>query len=100
MRRSLPARPGSGPCPSPQRQRRTAKTGRRHALANAIENAKVLAKAAGLNLKGITYIQFVPNMMQPGGMELALAEGEAVTPILPGQINVESYVNLTYEIAR
>ncbi len=70
------------------------------ALENAVENAKVLAKAAGLSLKGITYIQFVPNMMQPGGMELALAEGEAVTPILPGQITVESYVNLTYEIAR
>ncbi len=70
------------------------------ALENAVENAKVLAKAAGLNLKGITYIQFVPNMMQPGGMELALAEGQVVTPILPGQITVESYVNVTYEIAR
>jgi uncharacterized protein YggE len=67
------------------------------ALENAVENAKVLAKAAGLSLKGITYIQFVPNMMQPGGIELALAEGEAVTPILPGRITVESYVNLTYE---
>lgn len=83
-------------CDSDELQRQAAAM----ALANAIENAKVLAKAAGLNLKGITYIQFVPNMMQPGGMELALAEGEAVTPILPGQINVESYVNLTYEIAR
>lgn len=70
------------------------------ALENAVENAKVLAKAAGVSLKEITYIQFVPNMMQPGGTELALAEGEAVTPILPGQITVESYVNLTYEIAR
>jgi uncharacterized protein YggE len=70
------------------------------ALENAVENAKILAKTAGLSLKGITYIQFVPNMMQPGGMEIALAAGEAVTPILPGQITIESYVNLTYEIAR
>lgn len=70
------------------------------ALENAMENAKALAQAAGLVLKEITHIQFVPNIVQPGGMEMALAEGDAIVPITPGQIVVESYVNVTYELAR
>ena len=70
------------------------------ALKNAIENAKVLAQAADISLKGITYIQFVPNMIHPGGAEMIMAEGDVLTPVIPGQITVESYVNVTYELAR
>jgi uncharacterized protein YggE len=79
---------------SDELQRQAAET----ALKNAVENAEVLAKAAGVRLKGITYIQFVPTMMQPGGARITMAEGDSLTPVIPGQISFESYVNLTYEL--
>ena len=70
------------------------------ALENAMENAKVLARSAGLDLKEITYIQFVPNIVQPRGGEAVLAEGDALMPILPGQVVIDSYVNVTFELGR
>ena len=39
-------------------------------------------------------------MLQPGGPRFAVAEGDSLTPVIPGQITFESYVNLTYELAR
>ena len=68
------------------------------ALENAMEYGEELAKAAGLTIKRILHIQYVPGGAAYGYQEMALAEERIPTPITPGRILIESFVNVTFEV--
>ena len=68
------------------------------ALENAMEYGEELAKAAGLTIKRILHIQYVPGGAAYGYQEMALAEERIPTPITPGRIPIESFVNVTFEV--
>ncbi len=69
------------------------------ALENAVDYAKRLAKAAGLGVRRIKYIQYVPNNAEPGTEQTMQVEGVG-TPIVPGQITFESFVSVTFELTQ
>jgi uncharacterized protein len=69
------------------------------ALENALDYAKRISKAAGLSVKRIKYIQYVPNTAQPAADQTIQAEG-GVTPIAPGQLTFESFVSVTLEMTQ
>ena len=68
------------------------------ALNNAMEYGQELAKAAGLTIKRILHIRYVPGGSVYGYQHMALAEARPPTPIAPGQIPIEASVDVTFEV--
>lgn len=70
------------------------------ALEDAVDSAVKLAKTAGLRINGIQNIQYIPTRVEAGRGNALLAEA-AVTPVvIAGDISIESFVNVTFELAR
>jgi uncharacterized protein YggE len=68
------------------------------ALENAMDYGEELAKAAGLTIRRILYIQHAPGGTVYDYPVMAMAEERVPTPITPGQVSVESFVNVTFEV--
>jgi uncharacterized protein YggE len=68
------------------------------ALENAMEHAEELARVAGLSIKRILYIQYAPGGSLYNYPETTFAEQRISTPISPGEITLESFVNVTFEL--
>jgi len=68
------------------------------ALENAMEYGEELAKTAGLAIKKILYIHYVPGGAVYDYQRMALAEEGVPTPVSPGRIPVESYVNVSFSV--
>ncbi len=68
------------------------------AIENALELGEELARAAGLRVSRIVHIQHVSAGPVPEYREMAFAEARTPTPIAPGQIPVESYVQVSFEL--
>ena len=68
------------------------------ALENAVEYGEELAKASGLTIKRILYIRYVPGNAAFDFQDMALAEERISTPIAPGMVPIESFVNVTFEV--
>lgn len=68
------------------------------ALENAMEYGEELAKTAGLAINKILYIQYVPSGAVYDYQGMALAEEAVPTPVSPGRIPVESYVNVSFAV--
>jgi len=70
------------------------------ALENAVDCAKRLAKTAGLSVKRIKYIQYLPNNTESNPEVALRAEGATPVPVSPGQLTFESFVTVVYEIGQ
>ncbi len=70
------------------------------ALENAMDIAKRLAKTAGLSVKKIKFIQYLPNNTEPDADGPAQAQTEDAVPeqIGPEELIFESYVSVTFEL--
>ena len=68
------------------------------ALENAMEYGEELAKTAGLTIRRILYIQHAPGGAVYDYPVMAMAEERVPTPITPGRISVESFVNVIFEM--
>ena len=71
------------------------------ALNQAMGNAEDLAKAAGLKIRRIIKISYVPTEKRPLRQRLGEAQllgGGVQTPIEIGQIPIESHVNMVFEV--
>jgi len=68
------------------------------AFENAMEYGEELAKAAGLTIKRILYIQYVPGEAAHNYQRMTLAGERTPTPIVPGKVPIESFVNVSFEV--
>jgi len=68
------------------------------ALENAMEYGEVLAKTAGLAIEKILSIKYAPSSTVFNHQRLAFAEEGAGTPVSPGTIPVESYVDVCFAV--
>jgi len=68
------------------------------ALENAMEYGEELAKTAGLAIEKILSIKYAPGRTPYNHQRLAFAEEGAGTPVSPGSIPVESYVDVSFAV--
>ncbi|MCL6450138.1 MAG: SIMPL domain-containing protein [Acetobacteraceae bacterium] len=68
------------------------------AMANARSKADVLARAAGVQIKGLQSVTAAESGYYPGPMKAMMGAGsEAAAPIEPGEVEITATVNVSYE---
>lgn len=68
------------------------------AIGNALTKAKAIAKLTGFKIISIQKIS-ESTLVEPGFGAEGVSKEEAITPVMPGQLKVQAFIDVTYLVA-